>query len=190
LFVPYLSFAEDGAFIAGANFSTSVSGEAEVELDTYYGDLDISEDIDSNSFSVFAGYQTARNNRFKLSYESRSFDFDKSNETEDTTAFRFDWDFVYGEHQVHPFWSIGVGFYNLQDPIILDGSSLEGDDMDGVSFQMGAGAKVDLTEQLELSIAFERQAIGWQEIKESSSGLTANMTYVHNSLAAGLLYRF
>lgn len=182
------ALAQESAFIAGAKLSTSISGEAEVEFDEL--NMTINEDIDSDSFLIFAGYQTERNNRFKVSFESRSFDFDESNDTEDATGLRFDWDFVYGEQQFHPFWSIGFGFYSLDDPIVLEGSNLEGDDLSGFSFQLGAGVKVDLTPQLELSLAFEHQAIAWEEIKEEYYDITANMTYAHSSLGAGLLYRF
>ncbi|WP_430461775.1 outer membrane beta-barrel protein [Thalassolituus sp. LLYu03] len=180
--------ASESSAIAGVNLATSMSGTAQAEFDQF--GVTLEEDFDSNAFSVFLGYQTERNNRFKVSYESRSFALDKSNVTEDASGFRFDWDFVYGEEKVHPFWSIGFGFYTLEDPAILTGSNLEGDDLSGVSFQMAGGVKIDLADNLEASIAFERQAIGWQEIEISYYDETINMTYVHNSLNAGLLMRF
>lgn len=182
------AFSSESHAIVGVNMSTSISGQAEAEFENF--GMTVEEDLSSDSFSIFIGYQTERNNRFKFSFESRGITLEDSDYDEDATALRFDWDFVYGEQKVHPFWSIGFGLYNLEDPGILVGSNLEGDNLSGFSFQLGAGVKIDLTDEVEASIAFERQAIGWQQIEVREYDETVSMTYVHNSLSAGLLVRF
>ncbi|WP_296984255.1 MULTISPECIES: outer membrane beta-barrel protein [unclassified Thalassolituus] len=179
---------EQSGFIAGANLSTSLSGEGQDDIDGY---PTFTYDLDSGSFSAFVGYQTKRNNRIKLAFESRSFGFEGTSEEETATGLRLDWDFVYGKSKVHPFWSIGFGSYRLSDPLILEDTSIEGEDLSGFSFQLGLGVKIDLNKKAELSLGFERQAIGWQEVEITGRyDVSIQSIYAHNSVSAGVLLHF
>lgn len=182
--------AAEAGYFAGIGLSTSVSGKAEAELEN--ADVTLSEDIDVGALNLFIGHRSVRNNRFIFSYDSISFDLDSSNTSEDATGFRFDWQFVYGEEQVQPYWGLGFGLYNLQDATILNGSNLEGDDMSGISFQMAVGAKIDVADNVELDVSLQRQAIAWQEIEFSGFGRTETiqMSYAYNLLSAGVAFKF
>ncbi len=176
------------SLIVGGDFSTSFSGEAEAEFDG--ASFSAKEDIDTSSLRVFAGYQTESNNRFKVSFESRSFDLSDSNEEEDATGLRLDADFVYGEDKIKPFWTIGLGFYNLSDPVVLEGSNLEGEDMSGVSFQIGGGIKAELSPQAEMSLSLDSQAISWEDVDLEGTSITMETTYSFISLNAGIQFLF
>lgn len=180
---------EAGSFV-GVSAFTSLSGNAEAEFQNL--DTTISEDLDVGGIRFSVGHRWNTNNRFIFSYESLSFDLNQSKETEDASGIRFDWEFVYGDQQVQPYWGIGFGLYNLQDPVILTGTNLEGDDMSGISFQMGVGVKLNVSDTVEVDLSLQRQAIGWQEIELSYWGGTEKiqMSYVHNSLNAGAAFKF
>ena len=182
--------ATEVGYFAGIGVSTSISGEAEADLDN--AGVTIKEDIDSSAVNLFVGHRSARNNRFIFSYDSVSFDLDKSNVSEDATGFRFDWQFVYGEEQVQPYWGIGFGLYNLQDAAVLTGTDQQGDDLSGFSFQMAAGAKIQVADNIEVDVSLQRQAIGWQELEISGFGgtETIQMSYAHNLLSAGVAFKF
>lgn len=185
-----LSFNTSAELLVGGNLFTSFSGEAEAELDSL--DEEITEDIDVSGLSVFIGHKTERNNRFLLSLESTTVDFDESNETEDLTGLNFDWQFVYTDQKIKPYWAIGFGLYKVDEAIVLTGTDKEGDSLSGFSFQMGAGAKVEVTPEFELDISIKRQAIAWEEVDVEVGVFseTISTVYVHNSINVGAAFMF
>lgn len=182
--------AEDKKFIGGFNYSKSISAEAKITLEEL--DEEFEEDIDMSTLGLYLGYINENNNRFLLSYSSSTIDFDTSNESEDVTGLDFDWQFVYGEDQVQPYWGIGFGLHTIDDAIILTGTNLEGDSLSGLSFQMMAGVKVEVNEQVELDVSVQRKAYAWQsiDIEVGSFEETINTTYAQTALSFGAGFKF
>lgn len=190
-FSSFIAQAAEPFTFAGIRLSGSMSGEAEAELEE--AGITFGEDIDSGALSIFAGYSNSNYNRWIVAYESRSFEFTESDVEEDATGLRIDWHFVWGEDKkVQPYLALGFGFYNLDEATVLTGTPMEGDGLSGVSFQFGAGAKVAIQENVELDLAFERQAISWEDIEIVSWGgsETLSTNYSNNSLSAALAIRF
>ena len=185
-----LSFNASAELLVGGNLFSSISGGAEAEYDIL--DDEVTEDIDVSGLSVFIGSKSERNNRFLLSLESTTVDFDDINETEDLTGLNFDWQFVYTDEQIKPYWAIGFGIYKIDEALILANTNKEGDSLSGFAFQLGAGAKIEVTPQFELDVSFKRQAIVWQDIELDVGFVTETIstTYVHNSVNVGAAFMF
>ena len=184
------ALAEDKKFIGGFNYSKSIVAEAKVTFEEL--DDEFTEDIDMSTLGLYLGYINENNNRFLLSYSSLTIDFDESNESENVTGLDFDWQFVYGEDQVQPYWGIGFGLHTIDDAIILTGTNLEGDSLNGLSFQMMAGVKVEVNEQVELDVSVQRKAYAWQsiDIEDDFFEETVNMTYAQTALSFGAGFKF
>ncbi|OUS39964.1 hypothetical protein A9R00_08420 [Oleispira antarctica] len=184
------AMAEDKKFIAGLNYTKSISAEAQATLDI--ADDEITEDLDIATLGLYLGYINENNNRFLLSYSSSTIDFDESNGSEDVTGLDFDWQFVYGEDQVQPYWGIGFGLHTIDEALILTGTNLEGDSLSGLSFQMMAGVKIAVNEQVELDVSIQRKAYAWQsiDIEIGSYSETINTIYVQNALSFGAGFKF
>jgi opacity protein-like surface antigen len=189
---------EDNAMIAGFNYTKSLSAEAKKTYDR--PDREYTEDISTKAFGVYLGYVNEKNNRFLVSYSKADVDFDRSPASEDITGFDLDWQFVYGQDQIQPYWGIGFGFHSIKDAAILSGSNKDGDSLDGISFQMSAGVKAAINEQVELDISIQRKAYAWQSIHISNIenygysysyySESIDTAYVQNSLSIGLGFKF
>jgi opacity protein-like surface antigen len=184
------ALAEDKKFIAGLNYTKSISAEAKLTLEEL--DDEFTEDIDMSTLGLYLGYINENNNRFLLSYSSSTIDFDESSESEDVTGLDFDWQFVYGEDQVQPYWGIGFGLHTIDDALILTGTNLEGDSLSGLSFQLMAGVKVEVNEQVELDVSIQRKAYAWQsiDIEVGPFEETIDMTYAQTALSFGAGFKF
>jgi len=176
--------------IIGGNFSKSFTGEAKLTLED--ADTDDTQSLDTHSFSVFIGYQTFRDNRFRVSLEKRQFHLDESDYDEDAKGLRFDWEFVYGSSLVQPFLSLGFGLYQLEDPALFRGTNLDGDSLNGLSFQTSGGIKINFSDSIEGSVSLERQGLAWQpvDIEIGFYEDTAILTYANTSLHAGVQFNF
>lgn len=184
-----LSFNASAELLAGGNYYTSMSGEVTLDSEIY-GEQ--TADIDISGIRLFIGNKNKKNNRFLVSYDSMTMEATEGTAEEDITGFSFDGEFVYGEQQVKPYWGIGLGFYNVEEATILQGTNKAGDDVSAVSFQIALGAKVELDRNLELDLAFRRQALVLQQVEYYEIGVfggqteTLDTTYTHNSLTIGL----
>lgn len=190
LLVSSSAIAEDKSFIAGLNYTKSISAEAKVTRDVV--DDEFTEDLDIATLGLYLGYINENNNRFLLSYSAATIDFDKSNSSEDVTGLDFDWQFVYGEDQIQPYWGIGFGLHTIDDALILTDTNLEGDSLSGFSFQLMGGIKVAVNEQVELDVSIQSKAYAWQAI-EIESGFnkdTINTSYSQTALNFGAGYKF
>ena len=184
------AIAEDRSVIAGFNYTKSLSAEATVTFDV--SDHEVTEDLDISTLGLYLGYITKRNNRFTVSYSSATIDFDKSNVSEDVTGFDFDWQFVYGENQVQPYWGIGFGLHTIDDAVVLTGSNLEGDSLSGLSFQLMGGIKIPVNDLVELDVSIQRKAYAWQSVDVQAGFVTdtVNLAYVQNALNFGAGFKF
>ena len=183
-------FSAENQLIAGLNYTTSIFAEMEVNFDEL--DRTITEDLDISTVGVYLGYISEKNNRFLFSYSSATVDFDDSNISEDVTGFDLDWQFVYGEEQIQPYWGIGFGFHSIDDATILRNSNKDGDSLSGASFQMMVGIKLPINEQVELDVSFQRKAYAWQSIEITNGFFTETIdtNYVQNALNFGAGFKF
>jgi len=184
------AIAEDKKLIAGLNYTMSLSAEATLSTEETSGEA--TEDLDISTLGLYLGYINENNNRFIVSYSSATIDFDEANVSEDATGFDLDWQFVYGEEQVQPYWGLGFGFHSIADPLILRGTNLDGDTLSGVSFQVMAGIKIQVHKQVELDISVQRKAYAWQsiDIDTGFASDTLNLNYVQNALNVGAGFKF
>lgn len=184
------ALAEDNNIIAGFNYTTSLSAEVKVTLDVL--DDEITEDLDISTLGLYLGYINENNNRFIVSFSSAEVDFDESNLKEDVTGIDLDWQFVYGDEQVQPYWGIGFGFHTIEEALILTGTDIEGDSLSGLSFQLMAGIKVEVNEQVELDVSIQRKAYAWQsiDVEIGSFNETIDMTYAQTALSIGAGFKF
>ena len=112
---------------------------------------------------------------------------DVGNYSSKATGFRLDWQFVYTEEKVKPYWGLGFGVYSLKEaPLVPD------EKQSGVSFQAMGGTKIDLTENLELDLQLQFQGIVWQDVEYSDgwSTETVEMSSSIISAGVGLAYKF
>jgi opacity protein-like surface antigen len=184
------AIAEDKNIIAGFNYTKSLSAEAKVTFEEL--DDEITEDLDISTLGLYLGYINEKNNRFIVSFSSANIDFDESNLSEDVTGLDLDWQFVYGEEKIKPYWGIGFGLHTIEDAIVLTGTNLDGDSLRGFSFQMMAGMKVVVNEQVEFDVSLQRKAYAWQSIEVTFGPFTEtiDMTYAQTSLNLGAGFKF
>lgn|SRR5690554_771574 len=178
-----LPLSSHAQLLVGAHMNTSISGTVEIELDSSFT---VKEDIDTNSVSFYIGKQNSRNNYFLLGFDNFSMKIEGDSEKIKAKGLRLDAHFVYGEKQVKPYFGLGFGVYTSDDILIND-------DITGVSFQLMGGAKVELTEQLELDFALQSQAIAWQDVEVNNLGFGNTTMSIINSqvtLGAGIAYKF
>lgn len=184
------ALAEDNNIIVGFNYTKSISAEATLKLEI--SDDEITEDLDISTLGLYLGYINQNNNRFMVSYSSATIDFDESAASEDVTGLDFDWQFVYGEDQIQPYWGIGFGLHTIDEALILTGTELEGDSLKGLSFQLMAGIKIAVDEQFELDVSIQRKAYAWQSIDIDIGPFsdTIDTTYAQTALNFGAGFKF
>lgn len=175
---------ESGVYL-GINGNTSLSGTSKAEYESSSFDFETESDIDTNGASIFIGYRNTRNNRVQLSFSSFDIEYENG-ATDEASGMDLDWQFVYGEKTVQPYWGFGFGLYTLEDTGDLFTS---GDDLKGVSFQLVAGAKFDINEHVELDASYHIKSIAWQEI-EMLGGDTLNLSHTFSYLNLGAAFKF
>ncbi len=175
---------ESGVYL-GVNSNTSLSGTYKAEYENSGFTSESESDIDTTGASLFIGYRSSRNNRFQLSFSSIDIDYEGGG-SDEAVGTDLDWQFVYGESTVQPYWGLGFGLYTLEDTADLFTS---GDDLKGVSFQLAAGAKFDLHEHFELDASYHIKSIAWQEI-EVLSGDTLNLSHTFSYINLGAAIKF
>jgi opacity protein-like surface antigen len=148
---------EKGVYL-GLDMNTSLSGTATAEYER--SNIENETDIDTTGAGIFIGYRSSRNNRVQLSFTSFDVEYEGGT-TEEVTGMDFDWQFVYGDKTVQPYWGLGFGLYTYEDTSDLFVSD---EDLKGVSFQLAAGAKFDLHEHFELDASYHIKSIAWQDI--------------------------
>ncbi len=172
-------------WLLGGSWYYSFDGEARFDYD-----IDAEEataDIDISGIRVHLGSKNKRNNRFILSYDTMTMDAPKGTANEDIKGLTFDWEFVYGEREINPYWGLGFGLYRVEDATILKNTNLAGDDMSAVSFQIAGGAKIQPLDNLELDASIRIQSLALQSVELTSRGRTEDLqvSYSHTSLNVG-----
>lgn len=178
LSIAFLPLTSHAQVIAGMNFNKSFNGD----LDIKYNNNTTTYDLDTREASFFIGHKNYRNNRFLLSLNKQKFkvsDFDYSS---DANGLRLDWQFVYGEQILQPYWGAGFGLYSLK---IVPGKK-----QTGFSLQAMGGTKVSLRPNLELDFSLQMQGIKWQNVNIRNTTSDISMNNIQIGASVGFAYIF
>lgn len=181
--------ADDNNFIAGFNYAMSTSAEANASFETLD---DVTVGLNISTLGLYLGYINQRNNRFIVSYSSAAIDFNGSTSSEDVAGLNLDWQFVYGEELFQMYWGAGFGFHTIDEALILKGTDLEGDSLNGLSFQLMAGIKAPFNERVEIDVSIQTKAYAWQsiDVEAESTTETIDTSYAQTALSIGAGYKF
>lgn len=184
------SFNASAEWLVGGSYYTSLSGEARFNYDV--SDREETADIDISGVRIHLGSKNKRNNRFLVSYDSMTMDAPKGTANEDIKGLTFDWEFVYGEREINPYWGLGFGLYRVEDATILKNTNLAGDDMTALSFQLVGGAKIQPLDNLELDASVRVQSLSLQTVELTAGSRTEELqvSYSHTSLNLGATWIF
>lgn len=163
---------ESGVYI-GLNGNNSLSGTATAEYER--SNFEDESDVDTVGASIVIGYRSNRNNRVQLSFSSFDVKYE-GGVTEEITGTDLDWQFVYGDSTVQPYWGLGFGLYTYED---TDDLFTTDEDLKGVSFQLAAGAKFDIHENFELDASYHIKSIAWQDIVVTNGFATDTLSLSH-----------
>jgi opacity protein-like surface antigen len=183
------ALADDNNFIAGFNYAMSTSAEANATFEILD---DVTVGLNISTLGLYLGYINQKDNRFIVSYSSAAIDFNGSTSSEDVAGLDLDWQFVYGEELFQMYWGAGFGFHTIDEVLILKGTDLEGDSLNGLSFQLMAGIKAPFNERVEIDVSIQTKAYAWQsiDIEVGSSTETIDTRYAQTALSIGAGYKF
>lgn len=183
LSIAVLPLTSHAQVIAGMNFNKSFNGD----LDLKYNNNTTTYDLDTHEASFFIGHKNYRNNRFLLSLNKQKFKVSDLGYSSDANGLRLDWQFVYGEQILQPYWGAGFGLYSLKSSPIVSGKK-----QTGFSLQAMGGTKVSLRPNLELDFSLQMQGIKWQNVKirNMTSSSDISMDNIQIGASVGFAYIF
>ena len=183
LSIAVLPLTSHAQVIAGMNFNKSFNGD----LDIKYNNNTTTYDLDTHEASFFIGHKNYRNNRFLLSLNKQKFKVSDLGYSSDANGLRLDWQFVYGEQILQPYWGAGFGLYSLKSSPIVSGKK-----QTGFSLQAMGGTKVSLRPNLELDFSLQMQGIKWQNVKRrnTTSSSDISMDNIQIGASVGFAYIF
>lgn len=182
LSIAVLPLTSHAQVIAGMNFNKSFNGD----LDLKYNNNTTTYDLDTHEASFFIGHKNYRNNRFLLSLNKQKFKVSDSGYSSDANGLRLDWQFVYGEQILQPYWGAGFGLYSLKSSPIESGKK-----QTGFSLQAMGGTKVSLRPNLELDFSLQMQGIKWQNVKRKTTPSSdISMDNIQIGASVGFAYIF
>lgn len=170
------AMVEPGFFV-GFDMNTSLSGTAKAEYEI--SEYEDESDIDTNSLGLTLGYRFTSNNRFQISRTSIGVSYEVG-ANEEFNGTDFDWQFVYGEDKIMPYWGFGLGLYTYEDtasPIT------DNEDLSGISFQLLGGMKLDVNEHVEMDVSYRVKSIAWEGVDVSNGFATDTLSLSHTSSA-------
>ncbi|WP_301182121.1 porin family protein [Thalassolituus sp. UBA3500] len=145
----------DKQFYIGANLGVG-SGEETISIDGDEEDYD----TDISTMRLAVGFIVDENIRIEASYGGYDLEFDDFEDSEITT-FEFDGYLLFPADGVTPYVTAGLGLATYEDT----GDVLEGDDLSGVSLQLGAGISMPVSEVVELDASYRIKVIGWETVE-------------------------
>lgn len=181
LSIAFLPLTSHAQVIAGMNFNKSFNGD----LDIKYNNNTTTYDLDTHEASFFIGHKNYRNNRFLLSLNKQKFKVSDSGYSSDANGLRLDWQFVYGEQILQPYWGAGFGLYSLKSSPIVSGKK-----QTGFSLQAMGGTKVSLRPNLELDFSLQMQGIKWQNVNIRNTTSDISMNNIQIGASVGFAYIF
>jgi len=191
-FIAALPLASHAQLIIGAGINTSLNSD----LDFKKNGVTETYDLDTNTASFYIGNKSSSNNRFLIQLDNKKVKIDDFSSYSSTAkGLRLDWQFVYTQAAVKPYWGFGFGFYELKEAPLLPDESQK-----GVSFQAMGGVKIDLLKKLELDLSLQYQGIVWQDVEVNryyNSGYYSKWTTEKTSMTSsffsaglGLAFKF
>lgn len=145
----------DKQFYFGASYGFG-SGEETISIDGDEEDYD----TDISTLRLAAGFIVDENIRIEASYGGYDLEFDDFDDSEITT-FEFDGIILFPADGVTPYATAGLGLATYEDTADV----LDGDDLSGVSLQLGAGVIFPVNEIVELDASYRIKVIGWETVE-------------------------
>lgn len=181
-------------FLIGAGFSVG-NATHELEGTGIGGSSKVDVDLDSYAGNIHFGFMLKNNNRFIISAESISLEDSSADEFE-ASGVRFDWQFVYTDNNVKPYFGVGFGLYSSEDLADLmnqAGLTTNESKINGISFQLMGGVKIAASEQIEIDLNIQSRAISWQDT-ELYAGSTKVATFEQSTsdvtIGMGIDFKF
>jgi hypothetical protein len=173
-----------GTYIS-LDLGSSLIGES--NADTSSG-RDLSGSLGASSGSLALGYRFESNNRIQLSRSKINLDYE-SGLNNDLLGTDLDWHIVYGDDGIQPYWGFGFGVYTLENSSDI---FVNGNDLQGRSFQVLTGLKFDLTKHIELDLSYRIKNIDWQEmvLVSGSSIEKVKLSHTFGNLNIGAAIKF
>lgn len=179
----YDNAVEPGFFIGG-DISTSLYGQRKATLTLGSNEDESEADLDTNTLALHAGYRYDTDNRILLSRSYVNGDLEGSDV--DFTGWDLDWHFVYHVDGLKPFWGIGFGLYNYEN---TNKYVTNDSDIGGFAFNLLAGIKHQYKD-FEFDISYRIKGIGWQTLKDNTTGAELQLSDSTNSINIGAAYIF
>ncbi len=173
-----------GTYI-GFDINSALIGD--VSTDNSNGN-DLRGNLGVSAASLSLGYRFESNNRVQISTSKMSLEHENGLDS-DVSGYDLDWHIVYGENAVQPYWGFGFGLYNMDDS---SDYFINDNDLQGNSFQVLAGMKIDLNKYLELDLSYRIKTIAWQEMLffDGNQMASVHMTHTYSSLNMGAAVKF
>lgn len=173
-----------GTYIS-LDLGSSLVGEAYTENS---GGKDLRGNLGASSGSLALGYRFESNNRVQLSKTKINVDYE-SGLNNDLSGTDLDWHIVYGDDGIQPYWGFGFGIYTLEDSSDF---FVNGNDVQGRSFQVLTGMKFDVSNHLEFDLSYRIKNIDWQEmVFVNEDGIEkVRLSHVFGNLNIGAAIKF
>ena len=162
---PFISAAEEEyRWYAGVGFGV---GSGEEEYDSNISWLNGSADFDSTGYKISGGYIFSQAARMEISFAGEEMEFTDADVTDNFTSLDVDGIFTFTDHPVvRPYVLAGIGFTTYEDTEDL---TEEGENLNGISLQLGAGVIWKLAPRFELDGGFKYRSVSWQKLEDDSS---------------------
>lgn len=177
------AYADDTApkYIVGFGLS---AGSASHEITAKANGVSATEeidDLDSTAVNIHLGLMLKNNNRFLIGLDSLSVKDDAGDKIK-AKGLRLDWQFVYGDQLVQPYWGLGFGIYSSKEL----GEAVDVSSLRGVSFQAMGGVKLAINKQFEIDLNLQAQGISWQNVDYVFSNTTTTLEQSTTNVSFGL----
>lgn len=149
---------------------------------------DLSGNLGASSASIALGYRFESNNRVQLSRSTVNVNYESGFDSE-LTGTDLEWHIVYGDEGIQPYWGFGLGVYTLEDTADI---FVNGNDVQGRSFQVLTGLKFDVSKHLELDLSYRVKNINWQEmVFVNQEGIEkVRLSHIFGNLNVGAAIKF
>ncbi|WP_300427041.1 outer membrane beta-barrel protein [uncultured Thalassolituus sp.] len=140
----------------GVNFGFG-SGDETIEFD----DEEYEDDLDVSTIRLSAGLILDERLRLEGSYNTYDFEFDGGGES-DVNILEFDGILLFPSDEITPYITGGIGIATYEDTgEFID----DGDDLGGLSFQLGGGVIFSAADNFELDASYRMKAIVWETVE-------------------------
>lgn len=176
------------ATIPGTYLSLDLGSSVMGKTYTNNSARDLSGGLGASSASLALGYRFESNNRVQLSRSAINVNYESGFNSE-LTGTDLEWHIAYGDEGIQPYWGFGLGVYTLEDTADI---FVNGNDVQGRSFQVLTGLKFDVSQHLELDLSYRVKNINWQEMifVNQDGAEKVKLSHVFGNLNVGAVIKF